>query len=246
MMCPVRIVLLLIGMVAAVQSSAAAAWSADSLSLASPVTALRDVGSSVYVEAGSWLRVSVCDREQLCFRPADPPAPPRPSDGIPHGGLAVAPGPGLVRAWYTQPTRRYGHGVLGDRIEGGALAALDAAGRLHATSLEPNFVFEDLTPRLADLDGDGSAEIVTIRSQIDAGAALAVYGLRDGRLAEVAATAPIGTPNRWLNVAGIADFTGDGRLDIALVKTPHIGGQLEVWTLRSGSLAQVASVEPSA
>jgi hypothetical protein len=93
------------------------------------------------------------------------------------------------------------------------------------------------------MDGDGMAEIATIRSRLDGGAALAIYGLRNGQLEEIGATDPLGRPNRWLNIAGIADFTGDGRLDIALIKTPHIGGRLEIWTFRSGSLARVASAE---
>lgn len=87
------------------------------------------------------------------------------------------------------------------------------------------------------------SKIVTIRSKVDAGAAIAIYGLRDGRFVEIAATAPIGRPNRWLNVAGIADFTGDGRPNIALVKTPHIGGRLEILTLEAGSLTRVAAAE---
>jgi hypothetical protein len=38
-------------------------------------------------------------------------------------------------------------------------------------------VFEDLAPRLADLDGDGKAEIIVVQSHRDLGARLAVYGL---------------------------------------------------------------------
>jgi hypothetical protein len=93
------------------------------------------------------------------------------------------------------------------------------------------------------MDGDGSAEIVTIRSRRDAGAAMVIYGLRNGQLEEIGATDPIGRPNRWLNIAGIADFTGDGSLDIALVKTPHIGGQLEVWTFPSERLVRVVAAK---
>lgn len=121
--------------------------------------------------------------------------------------------------------------------------AIDADGKRHTVDLPPDLVFEDLTPRLADMDGDGMAEIVTIRSQLSTGAALAVYGISAGQLKEVSATDPIGSANRWLNIAGIADFTGDRRVDIALVKTPHIGGRLEVWTFRSGSLTRVAAAE---
>ena len=56
-----------------------------------------------------------------------------------------------------------------------------------------------------------------------------MYGLREGRLAEVAANDFIGLRNRWLNIAAIADVTGDGRKDIAYVRTPHIGGMLRLF-----------------
>lgn len=218
-----------------------AGWTVDRLPTSAPVTAVGHAGGAVHIQAGSWFEVSACGNDPLSRTAA--PVVARSADAIPDGGIATASGRGIVRAWYSEPTERYGHGVLGDRIEAGALTVADSSGRLHMTVLAPNFVFEDLTPRLADIDGDGSAEVVTIRSHLDAGAAIAVYGLRGGRLVEIAATEPIGSPNRWLNIAGIADFTGDGRSDIALVKTPHIGGRLEIWTLRSESLRRVGFAE---
>ncbi|WP_416898529.1 MAG: FG-GAP repeat domain-containing protein [Minwuia sp.] len=42
------------------------------------------------------------------------------------------------------------------------------------------------------------------------------------------ATTGSACPNRWLNPAGIADFDGDGVLEIAVVVTPHIGGTLRL------------------
>lgn len=206
------------------------------------MTEVRQTGETVYIKAESWFQVTICIRE-ICLKPGEPPAISRPPDGIPDGIIATSSRLDIVRAWYSEPTDRYEHGILGDRIEAGALVAIDAAGQRYTMRLCPGFVFEDLAPRIADLDEDGTAEIVTIRTDITAGAAIAIYEIRDGHLAEIAATEPIGIPNRWLNIAGIADFTGDGRPDIALVKTPHIGGNLEIWTLRSGLLTRVASAE---
>lgn len=209
----------------------AASWSVDSIKLPAPVTALRQGNASVFVEAGPWLALRPCDRGVCASHAAPPPVSTGP-DGIPHGSIAHAEGDG-TRAWFSEPTERYGHGVLGDRIEAGALTVV-ADGETYFHRLDESAVFEDLTPRIADLDGDGSSEVIAIRSGLTTGAALAVYGLRDGGLVEVAATGPIGRANRWLNVAGIADFTGDGKPDIAIVVTPHIGGRLEFWTLRKG------------
>lgn len=90
-------------------------------------------------------------------------------------------------------------------------------------------MFEDLEPRVVDLDGDGHEEILVVESDAQRGAALAVYGIIDGRLERVASTAFIGQANRWLNPLGTGDFNGDGRIDIALVATPHIGGVLRLY-----------------
>jgi FG-GAP-like repeat len=162
---------------------------------------------------------------------------------LPDGGTARAGGSGIVSAHFVAPTSRYRHGVLGDAIEAGGLSVRDAAGRTHVYMLREDSVFEDITPRLADLDGDGGAEAIVVRSYLSRGAALAVFGLRDGELVRIAETSPIGQPARWLNPAGIADFTGDGRPEIAIVKTPHIGGRLEIWSLRADRLSRIAALE---
>ena len=87
-------------------------------------------------------------------------------------------------------------------------------------------VFEDLYPRIADLDGDGQSEVVTIRSSLVGGASIAVFGLNGDTLVLKAATPFLGKPFRWLNIAGIARFTGAKTPEIAYVVTPHIGGKL--------------------
>ncbi len=209
--------------------------------LAAPVTALRQTSEAVFVHAGGWRQVRLCAHGGICTSPATPATTSSAPDGIPHGTIATAQGRGIVRAWYTAPTTRYGHGVLGDRVEGGALAVIDNFGRRHDFVLPDHQVFEDLTPRIADLDGDGANEVVAIRSDVRAGAAIAVYGLEFGLLTERAAIPPIGLSHRWLNVAGIADYSGDGRPAIAIVKTPHIGGRYELWTLASDRLRRLAS-----
>jgi hypothetical protein len=98
--------------------------------------------------------------------------------------------------------------------------------------------FEDITPRLADLDGDGRNEVVTIRSDLDTGAAVAVYAVNSGALVEIAASEPIGQRNRWLSIAAIADFLGDGTRSIAVVRTPHLSGVLELLALLNGRLVR--------
>ncbi len=149
----------------------------------------------------------------------------------------AAHGDGDIRvAWLTDATDRYRHGVLGDRLEAASVRVRDAAGAEFVLDSGDDAVFEDLVPRLADLDGDGRDEIIVVKSYLDRGAALAVIGLRDAGLEVIAETPPIGRPNRWLNPIGAADFDGDGAVEVAYVETPHIGGRLMIWEWRSGGL----------
>lgn len=144
---------------------------------------------------------------------------------------------GLVcRAWLGGPTERYRHGVLGDRIEATTLNLMTRDGAVHSFELPGDSVFEDRRVRLFDLDGDGRDEAIVVRSYLDAGAALAVFSFDGDAVRPLAETPPIGSPNRWLNPAGAGDFDGDGKVEIAYVETPHIGGTLRLFELRAGAL----------
>lgn len=171
-------------------------------------------------------------------------------EALPH--FLVAPGerrPGMLpdglifygrrnirEAWLTDPTRRYAHGALGDAIEATALEVAEETGGRARFELPPDSVFEDRYPRLADLDGDGRDEIVVVRSYLEWGSALSVFGLDRGRLRLIAETRPIGQANRWLNPVGIGELDGDALPEIAVVLTPHIGGTLRIYELREGHL----------
>lgn len=144
-------------------------------------------------------------------------------------GIVVHGSRDIAAAWLTGPTRRYGHGVLGDAVEASGVAVDMADGRRLALTLGPDSVFEDRYPRLADLDGDGRDEMLVVRAYLDRGAALTVLRVGEGGLEIAAETLAIGTPNRWLNPVGAADFDGDGRIEVALVRTPHIGGVLMIY-----------------
>lgn len=158
--------------------------------------------------------------------------------------LRVATADGeIAEAWLIAPTTRYEHFVQGSEYEAGGLRVLTRAGEIITERLSDAFVFEDRQPRLADLDGDGADEIVVVLSSVQRGAALAVYSLADDRLALRARTAFIGTPRRWLNPAGIADFDGDGRLEIAVVLMPHLAKRLELYRLESDELQRVGRTE---
>jgi hypothetical protein len=135
----------------------------------------------------------------------------------------------VALAWLAVPTARYAHGVLGDAIEAAALAVRVRHGAELRFELPADSVFEDLEPRVMDLDADGRDEIMVVRSRRDAGASLLVLGVRGGQIRALAETPAIGLPNRWLNPLGAADVDGDGRSEVLVVLTPHIGGTLVVY-----------------
>ncbi len=218
-------------------------WKLQTIKTAQPVEKIVQVGKkTVLIKAGTqWYRADWCQAE-LCLRPAKTLRTPNPpKGGMTDGGMAVHKSPGLVSAWYSDATRRYSHGILGDKIEGGSLIAKDHKGKSYSYRLAESSVFEDLTPRLIDLDGDGQAEIITIRSFLNSGGSVNVFGLRKGKLKLLATTPPIGQTYRWLNIAGTGDFNGDGLTDLAIVVTPHIGGTLEIWSFSDEKLIKVAS-----
>jgi hypothetical protein len=173
-------------------------------------------------------------------------APPAKPDNALPDGRVVSGDRDVARAWLAEPTIRYDHGILGDKIEAGSLVIETRDGKIHTLRLKTDAVFEDLEPRLADLDGDGHDEIIVVKSYLKRGSALAVVALRKGRYEIVAETPPLGGSHRWLNPAGIADFNGDGKTDIALVRQPHVVGELEVWAYADGYLRKAATLPGTA
>jgi hypothetical protein len=94
------------------------------------------------------------------------------------------------------------------------------------------------------MDGDGRKEVITIRSHEDKGAQIAVYKMENEYpfVVELDATTPyIGQPHRWLAPVGIADFNGDGDMDIAYVDRPHLAKTLRIVSYRKGELIEIAT-----
>ena len=152
----------------------------------------------------------------------------------------------VLSAQYAEPTARYPHGVLGDDLEWGALVLRvdrcpacarpdphDVLIRLSETR-----VFEDLAPRVIDLDFDGLREVVVIESDTSLGARLAVYG-PEGL---ITATPFIGRTFRWLAPLGAADLDGDGVTELAYIDRPHLARTLRVWRYENRALTEIASL----
>jgi hypothetical protein len=148
--------------------------------------------------------------------------------------------PRIGSAWLAEPTERYNHAVLGDALEWGALEMTISGGILNVVTirLPETRVFEDVEARVADLDGDDHPEVIVVETDLAKGASLAVYGPKGDAVAKIAATPFIGQPNRWLAPAGIADFDGDGQVEIAYVDRPHLRKELVFVRLEGDQLIE--------
>jgi len=142
-------------------------------------------------------------------------------------------------ARFEGPTDRYGHGIMGDLPEWSRLC-LETNGVEACIDLPETSVFEDIAPRLADMDGDGTPEAVVVESTTRAGASLVIYQ-RVGTSLKRVSTPAIGRRNRWLSPVGISDFDRDGRMDVAYVETPHLGKVLKIYSWNDGHLVLLAS-----
>lgn len=138
------------------------------------------------------------------------------------------------------PTDRYPHGALGDTTEHHTLSVTLSDGTATSARYEAVIVFEDTKPRLADVDGDGSPEVIVVESHESQGARLVVWGVEDGALRQLARTPFIGTRFRWLAPVGAMDLDGDGAVEIAYVDRPHLAKTLRIWRYRNGRLEHVA------
>lgn len=156
--------------------------------------------------------------------------------------VAAMAGGGIVEAEYGPDVDVYPHRIMGDVFEKQILRVVDADGVKHSLTL-PDNVFEDIAPRVADMDGDGLGDVVVVETSVTLGASLAIYSLGPDGLFKLAATPHIGRAFRWLAPAGIADFDGDGQNDVAYVETPHLGKVLRFWTMRGGKLVEMAAAK---
>lgn len=160
--------------------------------------------------------------------------------------MAEAVAPSFAR--FAAPTDRYPHRVLGDLPGYAALEVQISTGALVRLTLPETRVFEDIAPRLWDIDGDGIAEVVVVESDQQLGARLTGWSLQravDGShtLTLRAAGDFIGTRFRWLAPVGIADFTGDGTRQIAYVAMPHLAKQLVLVRLDGERFTPIAQLD---
>jgi hypothetical protein len=164
-------------------------------------------------------------------------------DALPDARIVTAGGTDRKAFVFADATRRYDHAVLGDDVEAGSVAVVDHDdGLSELTRIRPNpadsAVFEGIAPIVADLTGDGEREVVVTESDGDRGARVVAFDARGERLA----TGPaIGHGYGWRHQLAVAPFAPDGSVEIAAVRTPHVGQTAEFYRLVDGELRTVGT-----
>lgn len=156
-------------------------------------------------------------------------------DALPDARLVSASGRLYVLAGRT---REYAHGVLGDELEARSVAVLDPAGGVETPLEAPSGVIEGIAPIVVDVDDDGEREVVVTVSDAERGAR--VVALSES--GETLAGPPIGSGFRWRHPLAVAPFGPRGEVEIAAVKTPHVGGTAEFYRASGVQLDLVASL----
>lgn len=156
----------------------------------------------------------------------------------------IVEGEGGSFAVLSDPTTRYAHGVLGDPFEAGSIKVLEVGrdgysvvGRIVP---ESGGVFEALSP-LWFRPGDGEEELLAVTESTQRmGSRISVYSPR-GSL--IAAGPFVGEPQSWRHLIAAGPFGPNGEMEIAAVRTPHVGGPVEFYRMKreDGKLRLAAS-----
>jgi hypothetical protein len=142
----------------------------------------------------------------------------------------------------TDATQRYRHGVLGDSIEAASITMVETEPEVRVVLKIPipdDTVVEGIAPIWADMDGDGTREIIVTLSNARQGAQVVVF---DESGEPVAKGPAIGQGSRWRHQIAVAPFGPNGEMELVDVLTPHIGGVVEFYRLEGDELRIIAQV----
>jgi hypothetical protein len=142
----------------------------------------------------------------------------------------------------TGATTRYGHGALGDRVEAASITLFDPrrTPRLAVTiALPPPRVVEGIAPLWVDVTGDGRRDIVVTASDNQTGGRIQVFS-ETGKM--IASGPGFTQGSRWRHPIAVAPFGPTGERELAVVRTPHLGGVVEFYRVADGRLTIVAEL----
>lgn len=189
-------------------------------------------------EAPSWAPPVLFFEEAPCGEPrlgslADLLMPP---DSLGNAPLVLDAFPAVSPEGWTAllggGTTAYPHGALGDLTEAGSIVVVRSDGSHRVIDLGPD-VAEETGVLLTDVDGDGREEIITVLANSAAGARVVAL---DPEGAVVAEGPPVGRGFRWRHIIASGILNPQTGREIVVVRTPHIGGILELYRYRDGRL----------
>ncbi len=151
---------------------------------------------------------------------------------------------GLQALVLSDPTDRYPHGALGDKLQASAVTVITVApnslvfrGRYVA---RPPAVIEDLIPMVTPIGEGRRPAVVVVKSAPRLGSAIMALGWRDAGLERLAEGPAFGQTNRWVHVIGAADLSGDSIPELIAVNTPDFAGVLVAYERRGTVLVPTA------
>ncbi|MBK5106751.1 MAG: hypothetical protein JJE12_01410, partial [Anaerolineales bacterium] len=140
----------------------------------------------------------------------------------------------------SDPAEKYAHGVLGDQLEAAAITLIETLPEpsiVRHISLPDHEVIESIAPIWADMTGDDQREIIITVSDLDLGAGIVILDESGERLAQ---GPKMGMPFRWRHQIAVSRFGSGVNIELAVVRTPHIGGNIEFYQLKDGELSITA------
>lgn len=134
------------------------------------------------------------------------------------------------------PSDRYSHDVLHGNSTANSVVLVATQPSLQVIrkiEIPAPRVIEGNALIWADLSGDGQRDIIVTVSDSTVGSALMVFS-EQGTL--LAAGAPIGTGFRWHHQVAVAPFMTSNVPELAVTRTPHIGGVTEFYRIEGAQL----------
>lgn len=135
------------------------------------------------------------------------------------------------------PSSRYPHGVLGDQLEATSFTLVETLPELRilqVTALPENEVIEGVAPIWWDFNGDDQLEVIITISDLDLGSRIVIFDESGTRVTQGPV---IGQAFRWRHQIAAAQFAPEGDVELAVVRTPHIGGVVEFYRLEGDQLS---------
>lgn len=139
----------------------------------------------------------------------------------------------------SQPTDRYDHGVLGDDLEASAITLVETEPEvqiLKEITIEEPDVIEGISPIWADINNDGSQDIIVTLSNNQNGARIVAFN-EDGTM--LAQSDPIGLGYRWRHQLAVAQFEANKPPLLVSIRTPHIGGVVEYFQYKGNGRLEI-------